>query len=135
MANFNKVILLGNIVRTPELRYAPGSNAAVAKTALAVNRKYKDKDETMFIDIVIFGKLAETLEQYATQGTQILVEGRLAQNKWQDTDGKNRSKHEIIVDSFQLVGGRKDRDSSDSAYNTGSSFKADSDIDDNDIPF
>ncbi|MDR2883527.1 MAG: single-stranded DNA-binding protein [Deferribacteraceae bacterium] len=138
MASFNKVVLLGNVVRNPEIRYAPGSNnLPIARTALAVSRKYKDKEETMFIDIVVFGKLAEVLESYATQGTPLLVEGRLSQNKWEQ-DGVKRSKHEIIVDSFQLLGGRKDRAADDnSMHNAGSdsSFSASSDIDDDDIPF
>ena len=109
MASFNKVILAGNIVRDPELRFSP-SNLAVARTALAVNSRYKEKDETMFIDIVVFGKQAETLNSYATKGTPVLVEGRLSQNRWEDESGKARYKYEVIVQSFQLLGSRRDRD-------------------------
>lgn len=106
MASFNKVILLGNVVRTPELRFTPGSNLAVARSAIAVNRKHKDKEDTMFIDIVVFGKLAEVMEAYCSQGTPIMIEGRLSQNKWEQ-EGVKRSKHEIIVDTFQLLGQKK----------------------------
>jgi single-strand DNA-binding protein len=129
MASYNRVVLLGNVVRNPEIRYAPGNNnLPIARTALAVNSKYKDKENTMFIDIVVFGKLAETLGAYATQGTPLLVEGRLSQNKWEQ-DGKPRSKHEIIVDSFQLLG-RKGDPITDEDNSSASST-----IDDEDIPF
>ncbi len=139
MASYNKVIMMGNVVRNPELRHTPGSNLPVARTALAVNRKYKDKEEVMFIDIVVFGKQAETLEAYATKGTPLLVDGRLSQSSWEDPNsGQKRSKHEIIVENFQLLGGRRDR--SDEGQNRGSDsgggFNSPSDqMDDDDIPF
>jgi single-strand DNA-binding protein len=132
MASFNKSILVGNIVRNPELRYTPGSNLAVARTAIAVNRRYKDKEEVMFIDLVFFGKLAETVESYATKGTPLLIEGRLSQNTWEQ-DGQKRSKHEIIVENFQLLGGRRDK-SEDTPEGAGFSAPADH-AEDDDIPF
>lgn len=135
MASYNRVVLLGNVVRNAELRYTPGSNLPVARTSLAVNRKYKDKEDTMYIDIVVFGKMAETLEAYATKGTPLLIEGRLSQNRWEQ-DGQKRSKHEIIVDNFQLLGGRKDRQADDSQGSDAGGFNTPSDvIDDDDIPF
>ena len=135
MASFNKVVLLGNLVRDPELRFTQGNDLPVARTALAVNRKYRDKEEVMFIDIVVFGKMAETLEAYATKGSPLLVEGRLSQNTWEQ-EGQRRSKHEIIVENFQLMGSRRDRaEGGDNMHNSGN-FSSPSDaMDDDDIPF
>ena len=104
----NKVILIGNTVRPIELRYLP-SGAAVAKTGLAVNEQWKDKitgetkSETMFIDIVIFGKSAEIANQYIAKGKKILVEGKLKLEQWQDQSGQKRSKHILSVESFQFL--------------------------------
>ena len=136
MASFNKVVLLGNLVRDPELRFTQGNDLPVARSALAVNRRYKDKEEVMFIDIVVFGKTAETLEAYATKGTPLLVEGRLSQNTWEQ-EGQKRSKHEIIVENFQLLGSRKDREQSSggSMHNSGNFSSPSDSVDDDDIPF
>lgn len=136
MASYNRVVLMGNLVRNPELRYAPGSNLPVARTAIAVNRRYKDKEEVMFIDLVIFGKQAETLQSYATKGTPVLVEGRLSQNSWEQ-DGQKRSKHEIIVENFQLVGSRRDRGEGGMSESVSGRFNSPGDMpdDDDDIPF
>ena len=104
----NKVILIGNTVRPIELRYLP-SGSAVAKTGLAVNRTWKDKttgekkDETMFIDIVIYSKLASIANQYMLKGKKVLVEGRLVLEQWQDQSGQKRSKHVLAVESFQFL--------------------------------
>ena len=108
---FNKVILLGNLSRDVELRYTP-SGAAVAKFGLATNRVYTDpttkekKQEVMFIDINIFGRAAETANQYLRKGSQVLVEGRLSLNQWTDQTGQKRSKHEIIAENVKFLGGR-----------------------------
>ena len=104
MNSFNKVILLGNLTRDPEVRYTP-SGTAVASFAIAVNRKYKQgeetKDEVSYIDIVVFGKTAENCGQYLNKGDAILVEGRLQQRRWDDKDsGQKRSKVEVVA---QLV--------------------------------
>ena len=105
----NKVILIGNTVRPIELRYLP-SGSAVAKTGLAVNRTWKDKntgekkDETMFIDIVIYGKIAEIAHQYLLKGKKVLVEGRLVLEQWTDNQsGQKRSKHVLSVESLQFL--------------------------------
>ena len=111
----NKVILIGNTVRPIELRYLP-SGSAVAKTGLAVNRTWKDKttgekkDETMFIDIVIYSKSAEIANQYMLKGKKILVEGRLVLEQWMDQAGQKRSRHVIIVESFQFLDSKKECD-------------------------
>ena len=105
----NKVILIGNTTRPVELRYA-NNGSAIAKTGLAVNRKWNDKitgdkkEEVMFIDIVIYGKSAETANQYVTKGKRILVEGRLVLEQWNDQAGQKRSKHSIYVENFQMLG-------------------------------
>jgi single-strand DNA-binding protein len=104
MNSFNKVILLGNLTRDPEVRYTP-SGTAVASFAIAVNRRYKQgeetKDEVSYIDIVVFGKTAENCGQYLNKGDAILVEGRLQQRRWDDKDsGQKRSKVEVVA---QLV--------------------------------
>ena len=104
MNSFNKVILLGNLTRDPEVRYTP-SGTAVASFAIAVNRRYKQgeetKDEVSYIDIVVFGKTAENCGQYLNKWDAILVEGRLQQRRWDDKDsGQKRSKVEVVA---QLV--------------------------------
>ena len=104
----NKTLLIGNTVRPIELRYLP-SGSAVAKTGLAVNRTWKDKlsgeqkQETMFIDVVIYGKSAEIANQYMLKGKKVLVEGRLVLEQWQDQSGQKRSKHVLAVESFQFL--------------------------------
>jgi single-strand DNA-binding protein len=107
MASYNKVVLLGNVVRNPELHHVKGDSLSVVRTSIAVNHKYKDKEEVMFIDIVVFGKQADILNSYATKGTSLLIDGRLSQNSWEQ-NGVKRSKHEIIVDNFQLLNNRKE---------------------------
>ncbi|BCD61717.1 single-strand DNA-binding protein [Nitratiruptor phage NrS-5] len=106
--SFNKIILLGNIVREIELRYTP-SGTAVAKTAIATNRRYKtqsgeQKEEVCFIDITFFGRSAEVANQYLGKGKQVLIEGRLVQEQWTDKNGQKRSKHSVQVESMQMLG-------------------------------
>ncbi len=109
MANFNKVILAGNLTRDPQLSYLP-SNTPVTEFGLAINRKRKGQngemhEETCFIDCTCFGKQAETLNQYMSKGRPLLVEGRLQLQQWTAKDGTKRSKHEVIVEQFQFLGG------------------------------
>ena len=109
---YNKVILVGNLTRDIELRYTP-SGTAVGKFGLATNRVYNDpvtkekKQEVMFIDITVFGRNAETANQYLKKGSQVLVEGRLAFNQWTDNMGQKRSKHEIIAEQVKFLCGRE----------------------------
>lgn len=112
MANFNKVLLMGNLTRDPQLRYLP-SNVAVCDFGLAVNRRWRDKDgsqreEVCFIDITAFGRQAETINQYLAKGRSVLVEGHLRLESWTGQDGQKRSKHSVMVENFQFVGGRGD---------------------------
>ena len=110
MANFNKVILAGNLTRDPELRYTP-KGTAIAKFGLAINRVWKNeagesKEETTFVDLDAFGRQAETLAQYMKKGSPLLVEGRLRLDQWDDKQtGQKRSKLGVVVEGFQFLGG------------------------------
>ena len=107
MASYNKVILMGNLTRDPELKYLP-SGTAVARLGLAVNRTYTDrqsgekKEEVCFIDLDAFGKTAETMNEYLQKGRTVLVEGRLRYQTWETDDGQRRSKHDVVVERFNL---------------------------------
>lgn len=108
MANLNKVFLLGNLTRDPDLRYTP-SGAAVANMGLAVNRRYKNAagewvEEANFFTVVVWGRQAETCAQYLTKGRPILVEGRLQQRSWEAQDGQKRSVVEVVADRIQFLG-------------------------------
>ena len=132
MNAFNKVILMGNLTRDPELRYTP-KGTAVAKLSLALNRKYSDKDgqsveETTFVDVDAFGKTAETIGQYMQKGRAILVEGRLKMDEWDDKEGKRRHKLIVILEKFNFVGGKSDNPAPSEPTNK-------SPIDDADVPF
>ena len=111
MANFNKIILVGNLTRDPVLRYLP-SQMAVCDFGMAVNHKFKtksgeDRDEVLFIDCSCFGRGGEIINQYCQKGKQLLVEGRLKYDTWEDKQGGGkRSKHTVVVDNFQFLGGR-----------------------------
>lgn len=105
---FNKVILVGNLTRDIELRYL-NTGSAIGKTAIATNRKYTlngvKKEEICFIDLTFWGKSAEIANQYLKKGSQVLIEGRLMQEVWQDQNGQNRSKHSITVENMKMLGG------------------------------
>ena len=113
MASYNKVILMGNLTRDPELQYLP-SGTAVARLGLAVSHNYTDrqtgekKEEVCFVDLDAFGKTAETMNEYLQKGRPVLIEGRLRYRTWETDDGQKRSKHDIFVERFQFVGGRQD---------------------------
>jgi len=110
---YNKIVLMGNLTRDIELRYA-SSGSAIGSTGLAVNRKWKtntgeQKEEVMFIDITFFGRTAEIANQYLRKGRQVLVDGRLSLEQWTAQDGSKRSKHAVIVESLQMIGGKDDQ--------------------------
>ena len=110
MASFNRVILMGNLTRDPELRYTP-KGTAIAKLGLAVNRVWRTetgetKEEVTFVDVDSFGKQAETIAQYLKKGSPLLMEGRLRLDQWDDKQtGQKRSKLGVIVEGFQFLGG------------------------------
>lgn len=103
---FNKVILIGNLTRDPELRYTP-QGTSVCNFGIAVNRKYKQgdemKEEVTFINIVVFGKQADTCGQYLNKGNPVLVEGRLQERRWETEDGQKRSKHEVVAQTVRFL--------------------------------
>ncbi|MCP4250792.1 MAG: single-stranded DNA-binding protein [bacterium] len=112
MANYNRVILAGNLTRDPEMSYTP-NNTAICKFGMAINRNWKDQqgekhDETCFVDCTAFGRRGETLNQYMSKGRPILVEGRLQFSQWTSQEGQKRSKLEVVVENFQFLGGRRD---------------------------
>ncbi len=103
---FNKVILIGNLTRDPEVRYTP-QGTSVCNFGMAVNRKYKQgeemKEEVTFINIVVFGKQADTCAQYLNKGSSALVEGRLQERRWETEDGQKRSKHEVVAQNVRFL--------------------------------
>lgn len=109
--SYNKVLLMGNLTRDPELRHTQ-SNLAVTTIGLAVNNKFKDKtgelrEETVFVDCDAWGRTAEVLCQYLTKGRPVFIEGRLKLDEWTDKqDGTKRTKLKVVVESFQFVDSR-----------------------------
>ena len=109
MASFNKVILVGNLTRDPELRYTP-KGTAIAKIGLAVNRVWTNeagekKEEVTFVDVDIFGRTAENVGQYMRKGRPILVEGRLRLDQWDDKQtGQKRSRLGVVAETVQFLG-------------------------------
>ena len=112
MASLNKVMLIGNLTRDPELRVTP-KGTAICQFGLAVNRQFKDesgatRDETTFVDIEAWGKQGETVAKYLTKGRPLFVEGRLKLDSWDDkTTGQKRSKMKVVLENFQFLGGRE----------------------------
>jgi single-strand DNA-binding protein len=109
MANFNKVILVGNLTRDPELRYTP-KGTAIAKVGLAINRYWttetgEKKEEVTFVDVDVFGRTAENIGQYMRKGRPILIEGRLRLDQWDDKQtGQKRSRLGVVAESVQFLG-------------------------------
>jgi single-strand DNA-binding protein len=109
MANFNKVFLMGNLTRDPELRYTP-SGTPVCEFGIATNRTYTTSDgekreETCFVDITMWGRRGEVVSEYFSKGRPIFVEGRLKYDTWDSPEGR-RSKHTVVAENFEFVGGR-----------------------------
>jgi single-strand DNA-binding protein len=110
MPNYNKVMLIGNLTKQPEMDYLP-NNTPVTRFGLAVNRKFKRSDgehgeDTLFVDCEAFGKLAEVINQYLGKGSAAFVEGRLKLDQWEDRQtGAKRSKHKVNVESVQFLDG------------------------------
>jgi len=119
---FNKVVLVGNLTRDIELRYAQ-SGSAIANTAIATSRKFTQngerKEEVCFMDITFFGRSAEVANQYLRRGSKILVEGRIKFDQWVAQDGSKRSKHSVIVETMQMLDSKADaqaQGAGDSSY-------------------
>ncbi|MGI9014750.1 MAG: single-stranded DNA-binding protein [Phycisphaerales bacterium] len=121
--NFNKVFLMGNLTRDPELKYTP-NNQAVAKIGIAVNRRYRtkegeDREETTFVDCDAWGRTAEVMNQYLTKGRPVFIEGYLKLDQWTDQEGGNRSKLKVVIENFQFVDSRGGGDGSGGGGNGG----------------
>ena len=146
MANFNKVFLLGNLTRDPQLSYTP-SQTAVVDFGIATNRKWKgadgqQKEEVCFVDCRAFGRTAENINKYCQKGRPLLVEGRLTYDSWTGQDGAKKSRLRVTVENFQFIGcGQGGQGGQSQGYNQGQSQaaqqSADADIPagDDDIPF
>lgn len=136
MASFNKVLLMGNLTRDPELRYTSGGSA-VCNFSMAMNRKYTDKsgerrDETCYMRITVWGKQGENCAQYLSKGRGVFVEGRLQSRSWETEDGQKRSAVDVVADSVQFLPGR-------GGSSSGGGFNNDAPMDgppaEDDIPF
>lgn len=113
MASFNKLVLVGNLTRDPELRYTP-KGAAIAKVSLAINHRWTNesgekKEEVTFVDVDCFGRTAENVAHYMKKGRPMLVEGRLRLSQWDDKQtGEKKSRLGVVAESVQFLGGRED---------------------------
>ena len=114
MSSYNKVLLMGNLTRDPQLSYTP-SQTAVVDFGLATNRKFKKQDgsageEVCFVDVRAFGKTAETVNKFFTKGKPIFLEGRLTYDTWTAQDGTKKSRHRVTLENFQFLpdGGRRE---------------------------
>lgn len=156
MPSFNKVILMGNLTRDPELRQTQ-SGTSVCRFSIAVNRSYNSqdgssRDETCFVEIDCFGRSAENIAKYFTKGKPILIEGRLRQDSWEDKQtGQKRTKLMVVLERFEFVGGARDSNSGgfanggyDAEYSapqprggsrTAAARPRNDDIEDDDVPF
>jgi len=134
--SYNKVILLGNLTKEPELKFLP-SQTAVCTFGIATNRKWKDaggqkKEEVCFVDCVLFGKRGEALNKFFHKGDPIFIEGRLSLDMWDAKDGTKRSKHKISVENFEFIAGKKEGANPDPGHYDNQNPRGN---DDTDIPF
>jgi len=110
MASYNRVILLGNLTRDPEVRYIQ-TGTAVCDLGLAVNDRRKNAngewvEETTFVDVTLWARIAEVAGEYLSKGSPVLIEGRLKFDTWEGTDGQKRSKLRVVGERMQMLGGR-----------------------------
>lgn len=146
MASFNKVILLGNLTRDPEVRYTP-KGTAVTELGMAVNRVYtaengEKREETTFVDVTLWGRTAEIAGEYLKKGRPVFIEGRLQLDTWDDKQsGQKRSKLKVVGEGLQLIGSRPggggsgDMESSNASRATKPAPPKASEADDDEIPF
>lgn len=140
MASFNKVTLVGNLTRDPELRYTP-QGTAVCEVGVAVNEKWKDKqsgnlrEEVSFIDCVLWGRTAEVAAEHLKKGRPVLFHGKLKQDRWESPEGKKMSKIRVVVEEMQFLGARPDGGAGAPAQpDTGGTFVSNEDPN-ADVPF
>ena len=151
MASFNKVYIMGNLTRDPELRVT-ANGLSICKFGLATTRHFssqdgKKREETTFVDVDAFGRQAETLSSYMSKGRPIFIEGRLKFDQWESPSGEKRSKLGVVLESFQFIGARSDgtnnsddkRDSNITSkpqtHHKSNNTETSSPDDDEDVPF
>lgn len=142
MASFNKVILLGNLTRDPDVR-TTGSGTSVGDMSLAINDRRKGKDgqwveETTFVEVTIWGRTAEVAGEYLKKGSPVLVEGKLKLDTWQTNDGQKRSKLMVVCERLQMLGGKSggnERRSSSAPAQRKDQFPSESDFGPDDLNF
>ena len=142
MANLNKVFLIGNLTRDPELRHTP-SGTAVVNFGIAVNRSWKDqsgevKKEVCFVDISMFGRRAEAINEYFSKGNPIFIEGRLRFEQWETKDCQKRNTLRVVAENFEFFTATRKGEGADSPDETefnNKQSKAPTDINDEEIPF
>ena len=109
MASYNRVVLVGNLTRDPELRYIP-SGTAVSEVGLAVNDRVKRDgqwvEETTFVDVTLWARTAEIANEYLSRGSSVLIEGRLKLDSWENNEGQKRSKLRVVGERLVMLGGR-----------------------------
>ena len=140
MASFNKVILIGNLTRDPELKHLP-KGTAVCGISMAVNRRWKnevgeDKEDVYFADCKSFGKQAEVLAQYVKKGHPLMIEGRLSRDEWEDKKtGEKKSATRIVIEQFQFLKGRDEGVAPAPRRESAPAPAAKADLDADDLPF
>ncbi len=137
MSSFNKILLMGNLTRDPQLSYTP-SQTAVVDFGLAVNRRWTSRDgekkeETCFVDCRAFGRIAENINKYMSKGRPVFIEGRLSFDTWTAQDGSKRSKHRVTVENFQFLPGASGPGSRGTDHDTNDAGQTEQNADD--IPF
>ena len=140
MASFNRVMLMGNLTRNPELKYTP-SGTAVTDLGLAVNESFKNKagetvEQTCFVDVVVWGRQAETASEFLTKGSPAFIEGRLQFDQWENQEGEKRSKLRVRAERVQFLssGASNGNNASEFQVDSGKVTPEDSSLDD-DVPF
>jgi single-strand DNA-binding protein len=139
MASLNKVFLVGNLTKDPELRFVP-SGQAVANLRMATNRKYKAgngewKEEVTYLGVEVWGKAAEACGEYLKKGSPLLVEGRLKLKEWTAQDGQKRSMLEVVAERVQFLSGGPRRESSGESFESPPPSEGPPPASDDDIPF
>jgi single-strand DNA-binding protein len=123
MSSVNKVMLMGNLTRSPEVKTLPSGNS-VCEFGLAINRKFTtrdgdERDEVAYVELSCFGRGGEVIKQYCDKGSPLFVEGRLRYDSWQNDKGEKRNRLSVIVDNFQLLPDGRGRGGSDSGSGSG----------------
>jgi single-strand DNA-binding protein len=137
MADFNKVYLMGRLVKDVDLKYTPGGTA-VAEFRMAVNRNYttsggEKREETLFIEVTVWGRRGEVVAQYCSKGSSLFIEGRLKQDNWETKDGQKRSKITVVCDDFQFIGSKPTGGGGGAQQNR--KTEPEDHISDDDVPF